>query len=96
MTDRRRRPRYVLNKPLRGDAMPMQDVTLEQFTGGRAVVIASSPHSPDEEVVIHLRTPVGLQSQRATVLTSAPVTVAGSLCYRVELRVRDEGDAQPR
>lgn len=96
MTDRRRRPRYVLKKPLRGDAMPLQDVTLEQLTRGRAVVIASSPHCPDEEVVIHLRTAVGLHSHPATVIASAPVTVAGSLCYRVELRVRDEGDAGPR
>ena len=76
--------------------MPLQDVTLEHFAGGRAVVIAPSPHCPDEEVVIHLRTAVGLQSQPATVVASAPVTVAGSLCYRIELRVRDQGDAEPR
>jgi hypothetical protein len=94
MTDRRRRPRYVLKKPLHGDAMPLHDVTVEQFADGRAVIITSSTHSPDEEVVIHLHTPAGLHSRPATVVASVPVTVAGALCYRVELKVRD--DAQHR
>ena len=87
MTDRRRTPRYVLTTPLPGDAAPMHDVTVEQFVKGRAVVIAPSAHQPDDELVMHVTTRVGLRSHPATVLSSSPVSYGGGLQFRVELRV---------
>lgn len=87
--DRRRTPRYVLETPLRGNAMPMEDVTVEQCSDARVVVISPSAHQPEEELMIHMATPAGLQSRGARVLSSTPVSVAGALCFRIELRVDD-------
>ena len=87
MTDRRRAPRYTLDTPLVGDAMPMQDVTVERFSGDRLVVISLSTHTADDEVMIHISTPDGLASHRARVISSHPTSVAGTLCFRLELRV---------
>ena len=95
MTDRRRTPRYVLETPLHGNAMPMEDVTVEQFSEGRAVVIAPSAHQPEEEMVIHLTTAEGLRSHEAKVVSSSPVSFGGSLCFRVELRVGEGHEPRP-
>jgi hypothetical protein len=90
MTDRRRTPRYVLGAPLRGVAMPMLDVTVEQVSGDRLVVISPATHPADEELMIHMRTADGLRSYQARVVSSSPVSVGGTVCFRVELRVADE------
>src|SRR5918993_1179391 len=90
MTDRRRTPRYVLDAPLRGEAMPMEDVTVENYSRVRMVVVAPSAHAPDEELVVHLTTSRGVESRRATVVSSTPISVASALGYRVELRVNDD------
>jgi hypothetical protein len=87
MADRRRTPRYVLDTPLRADAMPMEDVTIEEFSGDQLVVISPSAHESQEDVMIHMTTGQGLTSHTARVMSSRPVSVAGTLCFRVELRV---------
>lgn len=87
MSDRRRTPRYVLETPLAGDALPMQDVTVESFSGNRLVVISQSSHSPDEELMIHIAMAGGLQSRRAKVISSMPICLAGTLCFRLDLRL---------
>jgi hypothetical protein len=71
--------------------MPMEDVTVEQYSGERIVVISRSAPGADEELVIHLAACGGLQSRTATVVSSTPVSVAGALCFRIELRM--EADA---
>jgi len=72
----------------------MQDVTVERFSNGRAVVISPSAHQPDEELVIHMATREGLRSHPATVVSSSPVSFGGGLRFRIELCVEDED--QPR
>jgi hypothetical protein len=89
MTDRRRTRRYVLEAPLRGEALPMEDVTIESCSSDRLVVVSPSAHRPDEELMVHLTMPHGLESRRAAVVSSTPVSVADTLCYRVELRLYD-------
>ena len=89
MTDRRRTPRYILDAPLRGEAMPMEDVTIESYSPDRLVVVSPSAPRLDEELMVHLTTAYGLESRRAAVVASAPVSVAGALCYRVELYLDD-------
>jgi hypothetical protein len=74
--------------PLPGDAMPMRDVTVEQFDNGRAVVISRSAHPPDADLVIHIPTRAGLSSQRVRVVSSSPVSRGGALFFRIELRSR--------
>ena len=90
MRDRRRTTRYVLGEPLRGDAMPMEDVTVEKIAGERVVVISPSAHALDEQLMIHMTTADGLQSLPARVVASNPISVGGALCFRVELRVDEE------
>ncbi|OLC40020.1 MAG: hypothetical protein AUH43_27500 [Acidobacteria bacterium 13_1_40CM_65_14] len=87
MSDRRRAPRYVLESPLAGEAMPMQDVVVERFSENRLVVISPSSHTQDEELMIHIVMPNGLASHRANVITSQPISVAGTLCFRLELHL---------
>ena len=89
MTDRRRTPRYLLAMPLSGDAMPMRDVTVEEYSDGRVVLTSPSAHQPDEELVIHMTTRAGLESYAARVVASSPVSVGGTLCFRLELCVKD-------
>jgi hypothetical protein len=85
----------VLATPLPGDAMPMRDVTVEQFSSGRAVVISPSAHQPDERLVIHMTTREGPRSHPATVVSISPVSRGGALRYRIELRV-DEKSGPPQ
>ena len=89
MTDRRRTPRYILDAPLRGEALPMEDVTIESYSPDRLIVVSPSAHRSDEELMVHLTTAYGLESRRAAVVFSAPVSVSGALCYRVELHLTD-------
>jgi hypothetical protein len=89
MTDRRRTPRYILKTPLAADAMPMQDVMLERRTSDRLTVIAPSSHAADEELMIHITTADGLVTHRTAVVSSNPVSIAGTLSFRLELRVLD-------
>lgn len=87
MTDRRRATRYVLEQPLAGHAMPMQDVMVEDFSGDRLVVISLARHLVDDELLVYLSMPHGLERYRATVTSSTPVSVGGKLCSRLELLV---------
>jgi hypothetical protein len=87
MTDRRRTPRYVLEKPLAGDAMPMQDVIVEDFSGDRLVVVSLDTHAVDDDLLVYLSMPHGLERYRAKVTSSTRVPVGGKLCCRLELRV---------
>ena len=87
MSDRRRTPRYVLGNPLVGDAMPMQDVIVESLSGDRLVVISQSAPPVDEELMVHLSTRGGLETRPATVVASDPTSVAGTVCFRLELRL---------
>jgi hypothetical protein len=87
MLERRRTPRYELAEALAGEAMPMQDVVVERFAGDRIVVIAQSSPTRDEQLMIHMTTNEGLASHRAEIISSHPIAVAGSLCYRLELQI---------
>ena len=87
MTDRRRSPRYVLTDPLAGDAMPMQDVMVEEFTGDRLVVVSLDKYVADDDLLVYLSMPQGLTRYRAKVASSTPVSVGGTLCSRLELLV---------
>jgi hypothetical protein len=85
MSDRRRTPRYVLEQPLAGDAMPMQDVMVEEFSGDRLVVVSLDTHAVDEDLLVYLSMPHGVERYRAKVTASTPVSVGGQLCSRLEL-----------
>ena len=87
MSDRRRTPRYVLEQPLSGDAMPMQDVIVEEFSGDRLVVVSLEKHVIDEDMLVDLSMPHGLERYRAKVASSTPVSVGGQLCSRLELLI---------
>jgi hypothetical protein len=87
MSDRRRTPRYVLEQPLSGDAMPMQDVIVEEFSGDRLVVVSLEKHVVDEDMLVYLSMPHGLERYRAKVASSTPVSVGGQLCSRLELLI---------
>jgi hypothetical protein len=89
MTDRRRAPRYVLETRLTGDAMPMEDVMVEHFSGDRLVVVSLDTHAVKEDLLVYLAMPHGLETHRATVMSSTPVSVGGQLCCRVELCITD-------
>ena len=83
--DRRRTPRYVLTTPLAGNAMPMQDAMVERIAGDHLVVIAPTGRRPHEELMVHVAMPDGLDSRHAEVVSSTPVTVRGTLNFRLEL-----------
>lgn len=89
MTDRRRGPRYVLTTPLPADAMPMEDATVEQLSGDRLVVVAPSPAAVDDALIVHVATADGMVSHHARVMSSNPVAVAGTVQFRIELRLDD-------
>ena len=91
MTDRRRTPRYVLENPLAGDAMPMQDVMVEDFSGDRLVVFSLDNHVVDDDLLVYLSMPHGLERFRATVASSTRVSMGGKLWCRLELRVSVPG-----
>ena len=103
MTDRRRTPRYVLEKPLTGDAMPMQDVMVEDFSDDRLVVVSLDTHAVDEDLLVYLSMPNGLERYRAKVTSATPVSIGGKLRCRLEMRVtpaddepaEDAGDEMP-
>jgi hypothetical protein len=87
MTDRRRTPRYVLETPLAGHAMPMQDVMVEDFTDDRLVVVSLDTHAVDDDLLVYLSMPHGLERYRAIVTSSTPAAMGGKLCCRLELRI---------
>ncbi len=87
MTDRRRAPRYVLESHLAGDALPMQDVVVNSLSGSRLVVTSPSAYAPHEELMIHIATPHGVESHNAKLITSRPSAIAGTLGFRLELRI---------
>ena len=87
MSDRRRAPRYVLTTPLQGQARPMQDAVVEQFSGDRLIVISSTARRPHDELMVHMSTPDGVATYPARVIASSPVSVDGTMHFRLELRV---------
>ena len=87
MSDRRRAPRYVLTTPLQGQARPMQDAVVEQFSGDRLVVISSTARRAHDELMVHLSTSDGVTTYPARVIASSPVSVDGTMSFRLELRV---------
>ena len=93
MLERRRSPRYELAEAIAGEAMPMQDVVVEQYAGDRLVVIAHDTPARDEPLMIHMNTSAGLACHRAAIISSHPIAVAGSLCYLLELQI---GPAEPK
>jgi len=94
MADRRRSPRYVLSDPLAAEAMPLHDATVERLSGDRLVVVSPSPQAIASPLVVHVATASGLQTRRATVVSSNPVCVAGSVHFRVELRLDEASPGQ--
>lgn len=94
MSDRRRTQRYVLGTPLTGDIMPMQDVVIERLDGDRVTVLAPTAHTADEVLMIHVSTSNGLESHRTKLISSMPTSSSGSLHYRLELTIDEEGDAE--
>ena len=87
MADRRRTQRYILGTPLSGDVMPMHDIVIEAFSGTRVTVLSPSDHDVNEDLMIHVSTGGGLESRRATVISSTPTSSSGTLHYRLELDV---------
>ena len=87
MTDRRRSPRYELGTPLVADLMPMHDVVVESSSENCLVVLSLATHHIDEELMFYLAMPHGVDNHFVTVISSAPVFVAGTLCCRLGLRV---------
>lgn len=87
MTDRRRASRYVLDTPLRGHARPMQDAVVEEVSADRIVVIASSARRVHEDIVVHLPMPTGVERYAAQVVESTPVSLDGTLNFRLTLRI---------
>lgn len=88
MSDRRRAPRYVLETPLRGQAMPMQDAVVEELSDDHLVVVAASARQPYEELIVHLPADGEVSTRSAQVLSSTPVAVGGAVSFRVELKLR--------
>ena len=88
MPDRRRAQRWVLGPPLPADAMPMEDVVVERMTGDRMTIVSLTPHEAGEDLLIHLSAPEGLQSHRARVTSSTPITAGSSVQFRLELHLR--------
>src|SRR4051812_5054762 len=97
MTDRRRTRRYVLERPLTGDAMPMQDVMIDSFSGDRLTVISLDTHAVNDDLLVYLAMPRGLERYVGSVTSSTPVSIGGELCCRVELRITplDDPSAEP-
>jgi hypothetical protein len=87
MSDRRRAPRYVLETPLRGQAMPMQDAVVEERAGNRLVVIAPSARQRYDELIVHLPGEGGVTTHAAQVLSSTPVALGGAVSFRLELKI---------
>ena len=86
MTDRRRSPRYKLISPLRGDALPLQDVIVEARSGVQLTVISRSAHRVDDTLVVHIATPLGKPvSHSVRVVSSTPVVISGVISFRVQL-----------
>jgi hypothetical protein len=92
MSDRRRTQRYVLGTPLSGDIMPMHDVVIERFDGDRVTVLSPSPHSVDEELMIHVATSSGLESHKTKVISSTPTSSGAALQYRIELTIDPQAE----
>jgi hypothetical protein len=88
MSDRRRAPRYVLETPLRGQAMPMQDALVEDISDDRLVVVAASARLPYEELIVHLPGDGETATRSAQVLSSTPFAVGGAVSFRLELKLR--------
>jgi len=65
----------------------MQDVMVEEFSGDRLVVVSLDRHLVDEDVLVYLSMPHGLERYRAKVASSTPISVGGKLCSRLELLV---------
>ena len=87
MSDRRRTQRFVLGSPLPAEVMSMQDVVVERIAGDLVTIVSLTPHEPGHQMVIQLPTPAGPQGHRTTVLSSTPISVGGSVQFRVELRL---------
>jgi hypothetical protein len=86
MSERRRAPRYVLHTPLHGHAMPMQDAVVEEFSGDHLVLIAPSARRPHEHLRVHLATAEGLTAHPFEVVSSTPVSLGGTVSFRLELQ----------
>jgi len=96
LTDRRRSPRYQLISPLRSDALPLQDVMVQQLSGDQLTVISRSAHCVDDTLVVHMETPLGKPiSHAARVVSSTPVVISGVISFRVELALTDTRPLSP-
>jgi hypothetical protein len=87
MSERRRAPRYVLNTPLHGHALPLLFAVVELFWVYHVVVSAPAAPRPDEQLLVHLATPGGLTTHAAQVLSSTPMALGGTVSFRLELQV---------
>ena len=67
----------------------MQDAMVEQYAADRLVVIAPTAHRPHETLVVHVPVRGGLESYEGVVMSSSAVSVAGTVCFRLELRIMD-------
>lgn len=65
----------------------MHDAIVEQLSGDRLVVTSQTPQAVDDALIVHVTTADGLESRRATVVSSNPVSVSGSVHFRVEMRL---------
>jgi hypothetical protein len=65
----------------------MQDAVVEEFSGDRLVVRSSATRRPHDELMVHLSTADGVATYPARVIASSPVSVEGTMSFRIELRV---------
>jgi hypothetical protein len=88
VTDRRRAPRYSLSRTTKADINLLQDVSIESAVGDDVVVLASRFPAKCDRLLMQLVSASGeVTSLDAAVLRTAPVVEAGSVRFRLELRI---------
>ena len=88
MTDRRRAPRYYLCRTTRAEISLLQDVSIQSAAGDDVVVLASTFPANCDRLLMQLVAADGeVATLDAEVVRTAPVLDAGSVRYRLELRV---------
>jgi hypothetical protein len=88
MTDRRRTPRYNLSRSTKAEINLLQDVSIQSAVGDDVVVLASKfPESRGRLLMEVVRSDGEVASLDAEIVDSAPVVEAGTVRFRLQLRV---------
>ena len=88
MTDRRRAPRYYLCRTTTAEINLLQDVSIQSAVGDDVVVLASRFPATCDRLLVQMVTASGeVASLDAEVVSTAPVLDAGSVRFRLELKI---------